>query len=359
MDAEIRPAATALAPRRRSVEALLHEAPHRIEFFQAVRLLSRVLSHRSPVGRQSHPRDEVVRFRVHQSMASPGSEVYDLQLPGDTASPEPAVMRVSMMGLTGPLGALPYHYTQLLVDPGERGRTAALRDFLDLFNHRFISLFYRAWEKHHVAVAYEQGGDDAFSRCLLSLIGMGTPALQRRSGGSESVLLYYSGLLSQRPRSAWALQALLEDHFDVPVTVEQFTGQWFLMNPDTLTRIGTGGQHHPLGVSAALWERVWDPQARFRISVGPLTYPQFRDFLPIGDAYRRLVDLTRFCLGEEASFEVRPVLEAGAVPRHALGVDRSARLGWAAWLTTRQPREPQRQAMFLERAAHVLSEGAA
>src|SRR5947199_303842 len=137
-----------------------------------------------------------------------------------------------------------------------KGRPVGLDDFLDIFNHRFISLFYRAWEKYRFPIAYERGGDDAFSRHLYSLIGMGTAGLQKQLGISDEILLYYAGLLSQRPRAAIALEGLLQDYFGVPVEVEQFTGEWFLMNVDALTCLGAGGQNNQLGVNAALWKRI-------------------------------------------------------------------------------------------------------
>ena len=102
----------------------------------------------------------------------------------------------------------------------------------------------------------------------------------------EQILLYYAGLLAQRPRSAVALEGMLEDYFGVPIEVVQFQGQWFEVNTDLLSSLGAGGQLNQLGVNAVLWERIWDPQARFRVNVGPLTYAQFRDFLPGSDGLR-------------------------------------------------------------------------
>ena len=93
-------------------------------------------------------------------------------------------MTVNFIGLIGPLGVLPHalHRTDRGAPVCARCRT--LRDFLDIFNHRMISLFYRAWEKYRFPVAYERGGrrTDRFTGYLLDLIGLGTPGLAEPPG---------------------------------------------------------------------------------------------------------------------------------------------------------------------------------
>lgn len=315
-------------------EALL-AGPARFDFFQAVRLLERVFPGRAPVGHYADPSEEAVRFHAHNSLVFPPSEVVALQPPTAASPDTPSHLWVAFMGMTGPQGALPLHYTSLLADPGARSATGALAAFLDIFTHRFVSLFYRAWEKYRFPIAYERGEADKFSQYLFSIVGLGSSHLRRRLTFNDQVLLYYAGLLAQRPRSAAALEGLLTDFFDVPVRVEQFTGEWFLMNPDTLTGLGT--QNHQLGVSTVLWQRIMDPQARFRVSVGPMNYGQFREFLPTGPAYARLIELTRLFVGDEFGFEVRPLLDAEDVPACTLGLDSGQRLGWSMWMPTAEP----------------------
>jgi type VI secretion system protein ImpH len=374
--------------RGRGLGARLFAEPYRFEFFQAVRLLERIYPHLDAVARSGTGK-EVVRFRTHVSMAFPASEVYDIASGSSASDSAPATaptMWVTFFGLAGALGALPSHYTHLLADPAARQQTAAFRDFLDIFDHRLISLFYRAWEKYRFPIAYERrrlaqesaegaqaAGDravedrsrpdlpieeDAFSQYLYCLIGMGTSGLQKRGGLSDEILLYYAGLLGRRPRSAAALEGILQDYFGVPVEVEQFSGQWFLMNADALTRLGPDGQNDCLGSTTVLWERIWDPQARFRVRIGPLTYKQFLDFMPSSDAYRDLQELTRFVVGEEFSFEVQPVLRADQVPACALG-DESMRAGWNMWLKTEPFDENPSQPVFEARVAYQFMEGAA
>lgn len=334
----------------------LYDSSFRFEFFQAVRLLERLHPERRRVGRHETSDEEVievVRFRSRQGLGFPASEIHDIT-PGeaDADGPgTPATMWVNFMGLTGVQGPMPRPYSELLADSTMRAQTAPLAAFLDVFNHRLVSLFYRAWEKYRFAVAYERGGQDAFSQYLYCLIGLGTPALQGRLHIDDQILLYYAGLIAKRPRCAVALEGILEDYFGVPVQVVQFQGEWFEMNADLLSSLGESGQNNQLGVNAVLWERIFDPQARFRINVGPLTYAQFTDFMPGADGHVHLVELTRFFVGEDVNFEVRPILRREEVPWWELGGDRAMRLGWSIWMKTGELEEDVPQPVFGARVA--------
>src|SRR5215467_2611625 len=162
------------APSEPAPEALASD-PTRFAFFQAVRLLQRARARATHVGGYGSPAAEAVRFRAHPSMTFPASEIQSIDFPPR----RPAEMVVNFMGLTGPLGVLPLHYTAFLRER-IRERDTALRDFLDLFHHRFISLFYLAWQKYRPVVTFEQGGEDPFGERLYCFLGMGTPGLRTR-----------------------------------------------------------------------------------------------------------------------------------------------------------------------------------
>jgi type VI secretion system protein ImpH len=195
---------------------MLDREPYRFEFFQAVRLLTRMATERQVVGRFSVPSSEVARFGAHSSVAFPASEIQELERPVNG----PAKMRVNFMGLTGPLGVLPLMYSEMVINR-LRARDRTMRDFFDLFNHRIISLFYQAWEKYRFVIPYERGELDPFSHHVLALLGLGTPGMQDRQDVSDDSLLFYSGLLSLHTRSATALRQLLSDYFDVPLVSDR------------------------------------------------------------------------------------------------------------------------------------------
>jgi type VI secretion system protein ImpH len=316
------------------LEEQLRNEPYLFEFFQAVRLLERFLPDKVGVGRFAPPSAEVARFQANSTLAFPASEIQALTWP----EKGPVKMKVNFMGLTGPEGVLPANYTVLLVERARAGDSSAI-DLFDTFNHRIISLFFQAWEKYRFWIAYERGERDQFSHHLLDLIGLGTPALQDRQAVADDSLLYYSGLLAQHPRSAVALEQILNDYFEVLVEVEQFAGGWYRLDTNTQCCLeGRSRYSEQLGVGAVVGDEVWDQTARVRIRIGPLSLAQYKEFLPTGSAFEPLRVLTRFFSNDEFDFEIQLVLNRHEVPRCELGADAETapRLGWTTWGKTKE-----------------------
>jgi type VI secretion system protein ImpH len=312
------------------VEEKLREDPCHFQFFQAVRLLERIGTDVEPVGRFVSPESEAVRFSVNNALAFPASQIQEIDWPEGSAPR----MLVNFMGLTGILGVLPYTYTELILER-IRAKDRSLAAFFDIFNHRVISLFYQAWEKHRPAVAYERDQDDPLTRYLMALIGLGTGGLQERQPVPDQALVYYSGLLSLQPRSAVALEQILEDYFDVPVQIEQFVGAWYPLERDNQCCFDSGDSYsEQLGFGAVVGDEIWDQQSRARIRLGPLSTGQYLDFLPHGSAYEPLRALTKFFSGGDLEFEVQLVLKQDEVPACELGSEGAGapQLGWFTWM---------------------------
>lgn len=321
-----------------SLEQQLFDAGYRFDFFQAVRLLRRLYPERAAVGQEARPGSEAVRFRSRAALSFAPSAIHEIRRGTDDDGP--AQMTVGFMGLTGPVGVLPRHYTTLLLER-VRARDAVLQEFLDIFTHRAVSQFFRAWEKYRFAIRYERAqverqSDDRFAHLLFDLFGMGTEGLLDRLVVDDRVLLYYTGLLSQRRRSASALAGLLQDHFGVPVRIGQFVGQWLAIPERSRTRLGPRGANNALAVSAIAGRRCWDQQAALCVRVGPLTLSEYAGFLPSGKGFRPLLQLTRYFVGQQFDIDLQLVLNADEVPRCQLGDkgEGGPRLGWSSWLKT-------------------------
>jgi len=317
---------------------LLYSEPYRFAFFQAVRLLERISPRKEGVGRAVRAADEVVRFRSHPSLAFPPSEIVDLKAPPPGQEDRPPEMTVNFFGLTGPLGVLPHPYTELVRERNSYKDTA-LWAFLDIFNHRFVSLFYRAWEKYRFPVAYERTGEDSFTEYGFDLIGMGTPGLRGRMAVKDQALLLYAGHIAQKPHSAEAIASIVRDYFDSPAGIVQFQGQWFPLEPENVTRSGQANSQ--LGTTVVAGSTVFVSQSKFRVRLGPLTLSRFVSFLPVGPAWKPLNDLVRYLAGLEFDYDVQLVLRKEDVPPCSLD-SKSAllpMLGWTTWITSETPRK--------------------
>ncbi len=315
--------------RHRAVDEGLFEEGHLFSFLQAVRLLEAIHPDRTPPGEGTDPAAEVVRFRSAVRLGFPASDVEEVrkQVNGD-----PAEMTVHVLGLAGVHGPLPPAVTELAMERAFHG-DRALRDFLDLFNHRLVSLLYRARKKFRPALDPGAPGRGRIATVLLSLIGLGTPHLAGRLGIRERSLLSYAGFLLTRPRPTVGLVRMLEDCFGVPVEIRERLGSWHTLEPIDVTRLGTSGQNRALGFDTVLGSRVWDQAARFEVRLGPLTLDQFRSFLPVGHAHGPLSSAVRFSVREELEFSLRLTIQAEEVPELKLG--EGSRLGWTSWLKTK------------------------
>ncbi len=318
------------------LEALLRDDPQSVGFFQAVRLLERLRPDRAPVGGFAEPGSEVARFGVHASLAFPPGELHALELREDGPSP----MVVNFMGLVGPQGVLPHDYTRE-VGHRRRQRDGAMGDFLDLFHHRILSLFYRAWRRYRFDLDWEdrrrddRGRLDRLTEHLLDLIGMNPGSQRAGLGLAEDTLAGYAAFLAPQQRSAAALEQLVEEHFGVPAEVEQFVGGWYPLVESDQCAVGEEFPSSRLGAGAVVGDEVWDQQARIRIRLGPMSRARFDAFLPSAEAHGRLRDLVRLFTHGQFDVDLQLVLEREEVSGCVLGGEESQPLGWATWVRTK------------------------
>ena len=341
----------------------LLEAPEAWSFFQAVRILERAahlagrnsqlgqrLARGSGVGGFAPPASEVLRLQTNQSFRFPEAEIHSIERKTDGESPR-WIVRVAFMGLTGAMGVMPFHYTELILQRLKL-KDAALAHFLDLFNHRSLSLFYRAATKYRLPLAYERGHlaaqerggrpenkRDSQTQALLSLIGLATPALQNRMEVRDESLLYYSGHLTQQVRTAVGLKQILADYFEVPVQVQEFIGQWRELMPDARSRLASRamprGQNIQLGRSVIAGHKGWFAQGKIRILLGPLDREQFQRFAPGTRSLRALNELVRFYVGLERDYDFVIEVKRKDVPsKIALSRKTTPVIGWNTWLSS-------------------------
>jgi type VI secretion system protein ImpH len=311
------------------VQQALREDPWSFEFFQAVRLIERYSNGRAPVGGFAPPEREAVRFSTNPALQFPASQIASLQWADDMPR-----MSVNFFGVMGQTGVLPLTYSEYINDQ-IRARDTAFRDFLDIFNHRLISLFYQAWEKYRFQIGYERNRDDRLTQYLRDFIGLGTRGLKERQAVRDESFIFYTGLLSLQPRSELALKHMLQDYFDVAVDIEQFVGSWHRLSFGDQCQVGEENPYsEQLGLGAVAGDEMWDIQSRAQVILGPMTIACYLEFLPGGSAYKSLGAILRFFSNREISFAAQLVLKCDEVPAVELGAEKGPPilLGWTTWV---------------------------
>lgn len=328
------------------------EHPRAFDFFHALRLVESRFPEYPRLGTSVKPADDPVRLGQEPSLEFAPAALSSV---AHSRGGAPDRIDVLFLGLFGPNGPLPLHLTEYTRDRLRNDNDATLARFADLFHHRMLSLFYRAWSSSEPAVSYDRPNEDEFGERLASLSGYGNPSVQTRDALPDVSKLYYSGLFSNQSKNAEGLRAMVADLFEVPVHIEQFLGYWIPLEEADRTRLNGDPRTSALGVSALLGKKVWDCQHRIGIELGPMDFEAYQRFLPGHPTLDRLVALVRNYLDEALAWDLRLILKRDQIPPTVLGS--SVRLGWSTWLspeTLIQDADDLR--LDVERHMHQLNE---
>jgi type VI secretion system protein ImpH len=313
-------AAAALAELWRAVQA----DPSAFDFYALLRRVDTLRRQYPRTGEAQRPRHEALRLAQAPELDFAPAPLQALQWPGGGGAGQ-AVPRlvVRFFGLLGPMGPMPLHFTEVVRDRILHHGDRTLAHFLDLFHHRLLSLFYRAWAQAQPVVHLDRPADDRFRVWLGAVSGApaGAGALPPQA------LAYQAGWLAGRSRHPEMLAKVIGQFFGVPAHVEEHIGQWLPLAREDRTRLAFARnrpERHAfppgaLGRSANAGSRVWDRQYRFRLHLGPLTHAQALAFLPGGEAWPRLVHWVRLLAGREMQWELELTLAAGEQPQPTLG----------------------------------------
>ncbi len=292
------------------------------------------------VGHSQRLADDPVRFCQEPSLAFAPSTIGGLKYRANRKGLSGgARLFVQFIGLLGPNGPMPLHITEYARDRERNAQDPTLARFLDMFNHRVVSLFYRAWAVNQKTVSYERGELDRFAAYVGSLFGVGMPSMLERDRVPDVAKLYSTGHLSAQTRHSGGLRSIIESYFGVETKIVEFVGCWMDLPREFQCRLGESRRTGLLGVNAIVGSRTWEVQQKFRVKLGPMGLREYLRLLPTGDSLGRLVDWVKNYTDEEFRWDVQLVLKKEEVPRTKLGqLGGGGRLGWSTWLTTDTPK---------------------
>jgi type VI secretion system protein ImpH len=307
----------------------LSRSPEHYTLFGALRRIEQAHPERPRLGESRKAADDPVRISQRPHLYFAGADIAAF------GANEGGVPRIEQhgFGVFGPNGALPLHLTEVAYSREHQADDPAFADFVNAFQHRFASLFSRAWAGADPCAGFDRADEDAFRLYVGALIGIGPAAARDRDSVLDYAKLARVGLFAPQNRSAEALEQILTEYFELPVELIQFVGSWLNISEDARCRLGVEPQHATLGLGATLGSTTWQCQSRFEIALGPLDISQFVNFLPGARGLTQLKALVRLYTTEEWSWQVRLLLEPDQIPPMRLG--ESGWLGWTSWLGAR------------------------
>ena len=310
----------------------LAEQPHQYGFFAALRRLEGVFRGRPRIGQSLHAAEDPVRLGQDPHLEFAPATLSSFAAPGN----RPPRLGVYFLGLFGPQGPLPLHLTDWAHDRLRNAKDSTFSRFADLFHHRILSLFYRAWAMPQPTVSFDRPETDRFGSYVAALVGLGMPSLRGRDAMPDVAKLHFAGLLACQRHNPDGLKSILAAFFAMPTDIVEFVGDWMTLPPAIRTRLGDR-ETAALGRTATVGARAWGCHQKFRIVFGPMGIDDYRRLIPGGDSLARLVAIVRNYVGDELEWDVNLVLKSGEVPSLQLG--RGERLGWTTWLHPRTAHE--------------------
>lgn len=332
-------------PTLRPMLAQLRRTPWKFGFLALLRRLDARDVESPAIGCASRPQQEPFRLGQTAALTFAPREIaeavvpdeegeQDLHTPGDPRrrlgnNRGLPMIRVYGLGMLGPHGPLPLHYTEMVRERTENQNDTTLADFLDLFHHRYLTHMYRAWAQSQAAAGLDRAGDEVFSRYVARLTGH-EPSEIRNSVLPAHARLAASTHLGREARNPDGLAATLARFFAVPVQLQEFVLHWIRIDTDDRSHLGLARDSSVMGRGAIAGELVPDRQNKFRLVLGPLSLGQYLRFTPQGQDLPLLVEWVRGFVGHEFVWEVELRVRNDSTPPARL--DDAERLGWSTWL---------------------------
>ena len=211
-----------------------------------------------------------------------------------------------------------------------------MRDFLDIFHHRLVSLFYRSWLKYRYDRTFGLPGRDVITDYLLWMIGCPRGYDASTLGVSPIRLLRYAGVLTQRPRSAPTLEGMLTDYWKtLPVDIQQCVGRWVSVSASDRNCLGLANA--TLNTDLTVGAEVYDLNGAFNVTLGPMDWATYLAFLPGEQGFNETCAIVQLYCYDPMSFTIELCLASGEVPVMQLSSDPQAgRLGLTSWIRTEE-----------------------
>ncbi|AGB79557.1 type VI secretion protein, VC_A0111 family [Enterobacteriaceae bacterium strain FGI 57] len=293
---------------------------------------------------RTEPEQEVALFKSDASIAFPCSDLSTLER-SDSGQ---FTLTTKFLGFSGSQSPLPGYYLDRMAQESAQNEEG-LKAFLDLFSHRWTQFAYHAWRKYRYYICFRNGGTDAFSQRMYSLVGLGNQSVRDRLAINHSKMLAYAGILATPGRSPDVVCNLVSHCFDLPdVSIESWQLRKVPVDPTQQNRLGvrnpkkkTAGYvpgRSVIGVNFTLGSRVPDRSGKFLLRISKLSMPRYLSFLPDGENHKALTLFISFLLRDQLAWDLRLDLAPEQAKGMRLGDRSRSCIGRTAFIG--QPKVP-------------------
>lgn len=304
--------------------------PYKVDLFSVLRWLDSRDNTKPLLGRAARPHFEPIRLGQEPTLAFAASTIANI-VAGEGGTPPK--LSIYSFGLFGPNGPLPLHLTEYARDRLRRVGDPTLIRFADIFHHRLILLFYRAWADSQSTVSLDRPDMDRFTNYIGSVAGYGQPSLRLRDDAPDHAKFFNAPHLVRETRNPEGLGKILSEYFQVPVEVQEFVPHWISLAPSEQTRLSNRSGNNSLGENAVIGDCVLDAQHKMRIRIGPMPLARYLSFLPGGAVAKKIGTWIKNYVGFEFFVDLQLVLSKEEVMPASLGD--TTQLGWTSWLDER------------------------
>lgn len=289
---------------------------------QAIYLLDCLHPQSVPFGQGDDPRKESFLVSSNVSFGVPSGEISQISM-----APQGHIhLKTNMLGIAGVYGPLPPPFAELAMDRG-RQKDHVMVDFLDIFNHRMTSLWYRIHRRWRPIDPYHPPEKSNIGKTLLNLGGQWS-----RHQRFEKALLPFAGLLWQQSRSAVGLEVMLSQYFSLPTQVNQFMGGWLRADESQQSQIGLyESQWNRLGIDALLGHKSWGQEKGIEIVMGRIPWSRFLNLLPGESGFQTLNEMSEYYAGQSYKKRFRFQIAPHEIRLMNLGHSKLY-LGYTSWL---------------------------
>ena len=328
----------------------LLSTPQSYDLLKAIALLDQEASQKgfSPLDtRDAQPALEskgkqTVRLFGQASLSFVPSDISSIK--SSPATGEGFGLTTAVMSLAGNSGPLPLAFTEELI-ARNANQDFATRDFLDIFHHRLLRLFYLIRKRSQPGLSIQDPWQSAVPRLVghLANLPSDNPV---RSEDPPVTYPRHSSFMAMESRSVIGLRQYLFDQLGIRFQIESFVGRWQALRGHFVNRLGASpgqakaveGHHAVLGHNAILGKRVMVPSHGIRLTAGPMPTQAIHQLLPGAVDYRKLKACLIQYLPSPTLVEIGLYPMRASIPRPSLATQANLRLGQTAWLVSKTKR---------------------